>query len=203
MFQKISQVKSYFQTTICGATNIANTLTETQHGAEKSSTAVDSLANEDSLIGPEISNESNIDENQLNSTQPASISGESEIVDGMKTPCHQMRPIDEAEKSTNVQDENMTTSFEKMNSLRVSLFEPNENSTPKPSNEVESEGKLHRTPCKTGKTNELKRKSSESSAVLNPIVSFYFSQIPKHLHHKTIYVYVILFSKTNSTVQAL
>lgn len=142
-----------------------------QYGAEKNLTAVDLLVNEASLTDPEVTNKSNTDEYQLSSTQPAGIPDEKESIANVKTPCHQMKPFVEAEKSnelnesSNVQEQNLATSFENVNSS----FEPNEISTPKSTNEVKSEEKLCQTPCQTVQKDEKKRKSAE--AVLHCAVS--------------------------------
>lgn len=91
------------------------------------------LENENDFIDPEKPIESNINENQLNSTQPANTS-----VAHVQTPC-QMKPIadDDAEisivqnENSGTQEQNSVSSSENVDSFqRSSLFEPNEKSTP-------------------------------------------------------------------------
>lgn len=119
-------------------------------------------------IDPEISIESNADDNQLNSTPPAGISGEKESVENVKTPCEQMQPFVDAEKSigsnenSDAQEQNSATSFEEVNSLGVSLFEPREREI-KPANQVFNEN--HRqTQCQTQSQPIIEREEKKKSS---------------------------------------
>lgn len=146
----------------------------------------------------ETSIESKNDENQLDSTQPPSISGEKELVANVTTtPCQQIKPNTDTEESmvsneeSDIQEQSSVTSSEAVNSLRLSTFEPNEKSTPKSMNEFIGEGKPHKIPFETVKHGK-KRTSSESG--LKSAVSDLFTKKTSKAS-KSVDLFLFLFSR--------
>lgn len=143
------------------------------------------MVNEASFVDPETPIESSTDENQLNPTQPAGISGEQESVTNIETPCNQMSANGDAETSieqksidnSDAQEQSLATSAENVSSFQLNSFEPKENSTPKPMNEVKHEEELQKTPCRKSTKNEDSQKVTR--AVQNRPVSDCLYQILK------------------------
>lgn len=169
--------------------NAANTLLD-QHDEEQNATAVDSLVYEANFIDPEISMESDTDENQLNSTQPAGISGENEPVANVETSCLQIESIIgdvDAENSCGsnehsyAREQGSNNSSELVDSFHVNSFEPNEKSTPKSTpkstNEAKCDENIQQTPCQTSKKDH--EKTNLPKEVQKRAVSGFFYQISK------------------------
>lgn len=127
------------------STNAANNFLDYVDDEDQNATAIDSLVNEDSFINAEPTMESNPDENLLDSTQPTNVSGENEPAVNVEVPCHQIEVFIgdvDAENSIGpdehsyAREQSANNSYELVDSFHVQTFEPNENSTPKSTNEA-------------------------------------------------------------------